>query len=211
MSVLNRAKITDTDLRRALVFYLIGFGMLVQAILVSVGQFVDEFATPPSAPSGSVPETPIVDMTLPWMVILSFFIMVSSQIWYLGVKRIWNETGNKDHLIIRILVGVAATVLLLFIINDMRVRSDPADVFWLCLISSLTYYPVIVLWNVKRIFDKKYPDMNFTPRIISVLLSGSVLMIVLVLAFTSLSHFILRGVLVPSLRWLLNAYTLSVL
>lgn len=186
--------VTDSDLRRALAFYLIGLCSYLVFLSLGVANFVAGLAADPG--------TADPEFTPQWIIAglftASVMIIVPSQLWYLRIKHIWNECENfgdvlKEFLIIEPLVILWAVLATVYSTTPSLRPSE--GLFVLTLIYSLVlgipiYCLFIVSWNIKRLIDRRRPDMDRHAKIIvsSVLglVSSAVIMFLLTFAVLAL-------------------------
>lgn len=144
-------KVSINNLRRALVLYLVGFGLYLAVVSVWIGQGVSEFATPPS---GTVSETPVLDVFIPVGGVVSVFVMVFSHIWYIGMKETWRRSEGYGQFLYRVRAKVGVLVLILFVFI-LLVYPDPFKrTFWISFIGAFVYFFIIVTWNAVSAFGE---------------------------------------------------------
>lgn len=137
--------ISVSNLRRALVAYLAGFGMYIAIVSVWIGQGLSEFATPPG---GTVSETPVRDAVLPVLGVVSVLIMVLSQVWYLWMRQSWRRSENYSQFVYRVRAKVGVLVLLFLVLVVVAYPDPFKRIFWTIFFGASVYFLVIVVWNV---------------------------------------------------------------
>lgn len=147
---------TDTDLRRALLLYLLGFGFYLFATLLEMSYFVASVAADPTTGDPRPPD----EFLMVGMWITSTFIMVSSQLWYLRTKHVWRSRNHRRFVtgavpeVLVVLVTAAAAVLKIAQPLPVTTASVAFLSFW------LLYLPVILSWNAKRGIENIYPELS---------------------------------------------------
>jgi len=143
--------VTDSDLRRALISYLVGYCFYIIFILAQVDRWITKFATPPS---GTVSDPSIVYTLSPVGIALSLLLMLFSQVWYLGLKRPWHQSESYSQFLklARARIGI---LLLSFLIMGVLVYPDPLKpLFWIFLLGTFVYLFIIVGWNIESALSK---------------------------------------------------------
>jgi len=149
---MTNQNITVGDLRRALVTYLVGFGLYLAVVSFWIGQGLSEFATPPS---GTVSETPVLDVAIPVLAVVSVLIMVLSQVWYLWMRQHWRRSEDCSQFLYRVRAKVGVLVLL-FLALVVFVYPDPFKrAFWASFFGASVYFFVIVLRNIFSVLGRK--------------------------------------------------------
>lgn len=182
MSVLNRAKITDTDLRRALLFYLIGFGVYLSTWVLSVGDLASGLAADPGTTGSVSTDRWVYGM----LAVASFSIIVPSQIWYLRTKparRSNRDTGSLTGACVEtVLLAWVAVAILSFLLSMALGEGAPTLIrlpilsVQFALIGTPVYYLVTVSWNFKSLVDKEWPSSRRTAAYLVIGLVSAVFM-----------------------------------
>ena len=151
----------ERDLRRALVFYLIGFGVYLSTWVLSLDYFILSLAADPSTTGSVSTDRWVYGM----LAVASFSIIVPSQLWYLKAKH--TRRNNRDTGILTgarvetILLAWVATAILSFLLSTALGEGAPISIRFpilsvqFALIGAPVYYLVIVSWNVKSLVGKK--------------------------------------------------------
>jgi len=158
------AKIKNTDLRRALLFYLIGLCSYLTFLSLGIANFAAGFAA-------DTPGTADPEFTPQWIMsslfIISTFTVVVSQLWYLRTKHVWHTSGSLVSSLKRFYVESIAilwTALGAFYATMPAIRPNEGVLVGVLIspfvIGIPAYCPVIMSWNVKRLMDNWYPDMD---------------------------------------------------
>lgn len=165
-------KITDSDLRRALLFFLMGFMLVLFDLYFLISDFITGFAADPTTAD---PEfTP--DWIMNGLLITSVPTMVLSQIWYLRTKHILGESRRclkngeywefikRTHLEVLILFMIMLAPVSFILSELSSTLIIPFLVVYFILIilefSSPLYLLMILSWNFKRLLDRGHPGMK---------------------------------------------------
>lgn len=188
-------EITDSDLRRALVVYLIGLWIYLLSLHLWIGNFVAGFAADPT--------TADPEFTPQWimvgLLVASGSVVVISQLWYLRTQHVRSKgrstKGFLKEYIIELLV--IFWVLALWAVFGL-IYTDFSDILgfrtigffvgsfisfsaWVLVAGIPVYSLVILYWIIKRYVGRKYPDMSRHARIAVSSALGLVLAAVIVL------------------------------
>lgn len=186
-------RITESDLRRALLFYLVGLCSYLAFLSLGVGDFAAGLAADPG--------TADPEFTPQWIMAglftISAIVVVFSQLWYLRIKHIWAEYRSirkaLRFLIIEPLVILWAVLATVY--STIPSLRPSEGLFVLTLIYSFVlgipmYCLFIVSWNIKCLIDRRRPDMDRHAKIIVScvlgLASSAVIMFLLTFAVLAL-------------------------
>lgn len=177
--------VTDSDLRHALLFYLAGIGLFLLIIALSLTDLVKGMAADPGTASPEFTPQIIYNVLLS----LAVPLMILSQLWYLRTKHIYKSCDNRTkfykQMLPEVTVFFLVTLLLAVffslpggpeshgIISNLLYRLSVLVVLGLIIL--IIYYPVIVIWNVKRVISARYPKMNESLKIASSVVLGLML------------------------------------
>lgn len=177
-------EIADTDLRRALMFYLIGFGIYFSTWLLSLDYLISGLAADPTTSDSNATAQFVYDM----LTVASFSVIVLSQLWYLKAKHTLGENQtlgsqlNESRLEVILLLWVAIAILS-FLLSTVLTDGVPMFVRFpilsvqLALIVSPVYYLAIVSWNVKRLMGKEESSSLPSVRSLAIGLVSAVLLL----------------------------------
>jgi hypothetical protein len=159
--------ITDTDLRRALALYLLGF-MSYSAFLTSyIGNLLVGFVSDPTTPESAFTPRWIIVGSL----VTSVYIIIISQLWYLRTKHALNKHGSPMNSLGTYLIEMLVFFSVIFPLSIFAVIDseliDPLiePSFWLLLIGVPIYCPIILYWNIKLSVDRWYPNRDLWVKI----------------------------------------------
>lgn len=154
-------EITDSDLRRALFFYLIGFGIYLSTWVLSMGDLASGLAADPGTIGSGSTDRWVYGM----LAVASFSIIVPSQLWYLKAKhtrRSNRGTGILTGVLLEaVLLAWVAAGILSFLLSTALGEGAPISIrlpilsVQFALIGAPMYYLVIVSWNAKSLVDKE--------------------------------------------------------
>lgn len=179
-------KIRNRDLRRALLFYLIGFGVYLSTWVLSVGNLASGVAADPGTTGSVSTDRWVCGM----LTVAAFSIIVSSQVWYLRTKNARGKGRSVGNLIreVRVemlLLAWVVLAILSFVLSTVMGEAAPPPVrlpvlsVQLAFVGTPLYYLAIVSWNVKRLVDTWSPSHRKAVSLIIGLVSAVLLLPIL--------------------------------
>jgi len=174
--VITHKEVADDDLRRSLMFYLLGFGIYLSIWML----LLDDLTTGLAADPTTIEDAPTRRWVYEMLGVISFCIIVLSQVWYLKLKHshLRRESFRKaisGFPVEMLLLAWIAVSLLSFVLYTFLGERTPTPVLIpsvsvrYVLVITPVYYLTILWWNTA--------DIETIPRRVFSLLLGSVILL----------------------------------